>query len=79
MKLGYNIDIKYFLYRHREGEKHVDDGRLPKNQTVLSGAGVRVPGGGHALGGEERERGRAQRHGDVFAGGAAVSEALHRA
>lgn len=57
----------------------MDDGRLPQNQTVLSGAGVRVPGGGHALGGKERERGRAQRHGDVFAGGAAVSEALHRA
>ena len=51
------------LHRHVDGEEHPDGVRLPKDQGVLQGeARTGVPGGGHALGRQGRDDGRAHDH-----------------
>ena len=63
------------LHRHVDGEEHPDGVRLPEDQGVLQGeARTGVPGGGvpgrplgggHAVGGEGRDDGRAHDHGEA--------------
>ena len=51
------------LHRHADGEEHLDGVCLPQDQGVLQGeARAGLPGGGHEVGGEGRDDGRAHDH-----------------
>ena len=51
------------LHGHVDGEEHPDGVRVPQDQGVLPGeARAGVPGGGHEVGGQGRDDGRAHDH-----------------
>ena len=68
------------LHGHVDGEEHPDGVRVPQDQGVLPGeARAGVPGGGHEVGGQGRDDGRAHDHRPLHERAPRLSEVLHGA